>query len=858
VGWLDSRSRDPLGLALVGSAAAIGLIAGGMGAVIPEFLAVAIGWALFRLGRGEYTPLRLFGAALAVRNCALVLVPMLGGGRYSPIFPDEADYVKLSLEAANSIFGLDYQVPTQIASMAGPDGLRRFTDDGFGYLMSPLAAVSGPSHTLPAIRATAAIWGALAVCAAWWAGSKLVGTRAGRRGAFLYAIFPTSIFWSAVALKESLAATLLLTGLGMTVMLTSKRGSLRWLMWASSLWVIWFLLLSIREHLVFVAGSLAIPAVALLSWTASRRNGVGRVVRSASAAMLAFVVASTALWAAGYGVLGKDVLKSLDPAFLGERSEMESRGGATIAPASPTSTAAPSDDTRPKVGRRSTVMRLAARLPETAFSLALRPYPWESPQGSLARFAGSARFFLIPSQLAWYAALLAGTLGGWRFVRRHPSHAFLPYGFALVLFFFYGITQANLGTAFRLREIFVPIVLLVAAVPRRLHVPLPEPSLGLVVPTAGPGGTEAHAFEISRRLKKVGRKTSLVVLSGPPPDGEGQRTSISRDDNDDFCCFAGRRSRYDLGLPLRLARILDSTECYSTYLFAGNFWGGLAARISGAALMSNIRTTHPRSPIQRMLEPLVVGELVVCNSEAVASAARRRGIPPRRIRVSRNGIDVDAVGREVRRDRKTVLAEIGIQADGFVACLPARFDSLKDQLTAVEAFRLSSLADRRDAWLVMAGSADLPQERSYKAKVATAAAGVEGIVILDYSQSIYELMSASDVVILSSIHEGLPNVLLEAGALAKPAIATAVGGSTEVVVDGETGLVVPPCDPAALAAALEQMASDPTKRQRLGGAARRRIESLFGIDAEVERFLQLSAECVKAASEADRPDTPRD
>lgn len=848
----DRPVGDPLGVTALGVAIALGLLAGGFSATIPAVLAAIAGWVFYRFGAGEHTVLRLFGAALTSRNAALLFLPLLAGGKNSPVFPDEASFTKLSLEAGYLIFGRKYDLPAHIAAVAGPDGLRRFADDGFAYLLSPLAALYGPQETLPAIRSASALAGALGVCALWWAGSKIAGRKAARRAAAVYAFFPTSIFWSSMALKESLASLLVVLGLGMVAGLSADlRKFARPARWAY-LWVVWFLLLSIREHLVFVGAAMAIPAAAFLAWPSPPRRISVRLATSTSAAVIVALVASTALWTSGYGVLGKNVVASLDPAFLEQRVEMETRGGATIAPATPAPTAPPEDGRPPGDGPGSRLSRLARRLPETAVSVAFRPYPWEIPQGSLSRFAAPARLFIFPSQLAWYAALFVGILGGARLARRHLRQAFLLFGFPLALFFFYGLTQANLGTAFRLREVFVPIVLLAAAVPRRRRLPASEPSVAFVLPTLGPGGTESHVQELSSRIRAAGREVSLAVLSDPPEGAEHEHLlgeGVAR------ACFAGRRSRYDLALPLRLARIIGTPDCYSTYLFAGNFWGGLASRISGAALVSNIRTTHPRTLIQRMLEPLVAGELAVCNSESVAAAARRRGIPPRRIRVLKNGLDVEAVRRSVRRNRDVVLERIGIPPDAFVACLPARFDLLKDQITAVEAFRLSSLAARPDAFLVLVGSAELPGEREYKQRVEAAADGLRGIVMLDFYRPLPELMAASDVVLLSSLHEGLPNVLLEAGALRKPAIATAVGGSQEVISDRITGVLVPPRNPAALAGALDELAADEALRRRMGEAAGERIESEFSIDTEIEGFLRLTAECIAEATRQDRPDT---
>ena len=97
---------------------------------------------------------------------------------------------------------------------------------------------------------------------------------------------------------------------------------------------------------------------------------------------------------------------------------------------------------------------------------------------------------------------------------------------------------------------------------------------------------------------------------------------------------------------------------------------------------------------------------------------------------------------------------------------------------------------------------------------------------------------------LPSWTEGLPLVVLEAMAHGKPVVATPVGGTPELVTDGETGLLVPPRDPQALAAALQRLLEDAELSRRLGEAGRRRVEERFSLDAMNRRVLQIYDEVV--------------
>jgi glycosyltransferase involved in cell wall biosynthesis len=113
------------------------------------------------------------------------------------------------------------------------------------------------------------------------------------------------------------------------------------------------------------------------------------------------------------------------------------------------------------------------------------------------------------------------------------------------------------------------------------------------------------------------------------------------------------------------------------------------------------------------------------------------------------------------------------------------------------------------------------------------------VELLGTRRDVAELLAASDVFVLSSRSEGLPMSILEAMAAGLPVVASAVGGVPELVVDGETGLLVPPGDPAALASALSRLVADPDLRRRLGAAGRERAEKRFSLHRFREEHVQL-------------------
>lgn len=111
-------------------------------------------------------------------------------------------------------------------------------------------------------------------------------------------------------------------------------------------------------------------------------------------------------------------------------------------------------------------------------------------------------------------------------------------------------------------------------------------------------------------------------------------------------------------------------------------------------------------------------------------------------------------------------------------------------------------------------------------------------IFTGYRSDVRQLIPAFDVYANSSTHEGVSLTILEAMAANLPVIATAVGGTPEVVIDGETGFLTPARSPMRLAAAIEKLARAPELRRQMGDAARFRVRAHFSVDTMVTSYLQ--------------------
>jgi glycosyltransferase involved in cell wall biosynthesis len=155
----------------------------------------------------------------------------------------------------------------------------------------------------------------------------------------------------------------------------------------------------------------------------------------------------------------------------------------------------------------------------------------------------------------------------------------------------------------------------------------------------------------------------------------------------------------------------------------------------------------------------------------------------------------------------------------------ARLDEVKGHRFLLEAARLVP-----EATFVLAGEG--PERAALEAQ-ALGLGVADHVCFMGHQADVPSLLASCDVVVLPSLAESSSLTLLEAMAARKPVIATRVGGIPEIVEDGQTGLLVPPSDPPALAAAIRSLLVDPDRAERLASAGRARVQRDFTLEAMV-------------------------
>ena len=212
-------------------------------------------------------------------------------------------------------------------------------------------------------------------------------------------------------------------------------------------------------------------------------------------------------------------------------------------------------------------------------------------------------------------------------------------------------------------------------------------------------------------------------------------------------------------------------------------------------------------------------------------------VPAHKIRYIPNGVDIEHF-RLDPKVRRRLREELRLDT-AFVWLAVGRFAPSKDYPNMLQAFAIV-LNKRPEAVLLISGDGPL---RPSVEKLAEELHISAHIKFLGIRRDIPNLMNAADAYVMSSVWEGMPNVLLEAHACGLPVVATNVSGNREVVLDGLTGFLVPPKDPEALAQAMLRLMDLPKEeRQRMGKIARQHIEANFNLDRVVDRWETLYQE----------------
>lgn len=354
-----------------------------------------------------------------------------------------------------------------------------------------------------------------------------------------------------------------------------------------------------------------------------------------------------------------------------------------------------------------------------------------------------------------------------------------------------------------------------------------------ILATLKRAGAETMAVSLACRLDTKRFETGVISLFDAFPGGLEPELAAAGIP----VWHLGKRKGLDLRMIPRLRHVIH--EFAPTVIHTHSYV--LRYSLPASLAMRNtvmVHTVHNLAPKEtdafgRLLHRLVLGRHVAAVAVGVEVERSFRELYGRQPEATiRNGIEPAALRRPDARRRWR--SECGFNDKDFLVASVGRLDPQKNPLGLIDAFALA-LGSHPHAHLLMAGGGSLRDACERRA----AELGVTSRVHLPGVQSgIADILAASDVFALASHWEGTPLAVMEAMAAGLPVAATAVGGVTELVSDGETGLLAAAGDMAALAGALSRLASDADLRNAMGNSARRAAES-FGVDAMVAGYAAL-------------------
>lgn len=368
---------------------------------------------------------------------------------------------------------------------------------------------------------------------------------------------------------------------------------------------------------------------------------------------------------------------------------------------------------------------------------------------------------------------------------------------------------------------------------------------------------------VIHRLQVGGLENGLVNLINHTPEGRFRHVVICMTDytafrkrlRDDVACYAlHKKAGKDIGVYFRLWRLL--TKLRPTLLHTRNIGtlecvvpavlSGVRFRVHGEH-GRDIQDIHGKNRkynlLRRLLSPWL-SVFIALSKDLQDWLVDVVGIPPRKVRQLYNGVDTRTFFPPSDGRGKLPVDNFSTP-DAIIIGTVGRMQGEKDSLNLVKAFLL--LADkpgvpRESLRLVMIGDGPL---REQAIRMLGEAGFSDQVWLPGDRHDVPECLRALDIFVLPSLGEGISNTILEAMASGRPVVATRVGGNPELVVEHETGLLVPPADAEALASALESYIRDASLARQHGAAGRRRAEQHFSLQAMVEGYLGIYDQVMK-------------
>lgn len=368
-----------------------------------------------------------------------------------------------------------------------------------------------------------------------------------------------------------------------------------------------------------------------------------------------------------------------------------------------------------------------------------------------------------------------------------------------------------------------------------------------VITTLDVGGAEMHILSQVKGQVARGHQVRVAYLKGQGTLAEDFRAAGAEWVG---CVSSG------LGAPFALWKHLRWCDLVHSHLLKADMLTAVVATLAGRRRRLVAGKHNDEQVLKKPLVSFVHGILgnlpvrTIVLSDHVGRFVERYGrVAAKRIERVYYGIDpspFEAAAAKSESNKLELRASLGFEADDLVFICVARFAPQKAHEVLLQGFARASKDAPNLRLLLVGGDPFGDGVEKAKAEAKRLELG-ERVVFAGIRRDVPDLLAASDVFVMSSLWEGLGLVFLEAMATGIPVLATRVSAVPEVVVDGETGVLVHAGDAEDLARGFGELANDPNAIQRLADQGRRRVAEVFGLDRMVDETLAIYERVVREA-----------
>lgn len=358
------------------------------------------------------------------------------------------------------------------------------------------------------------------------------------------------------------------------------------------------------------------------------------------------------------------------------------------------------------------------------------------------------------------------------------------------------------------------------------------------------GGAEMALYRLVSTLDHKFFQQSVISLTHDQPVGDLIRSAGIPVESLGLCpSFPDPRGIFRLKQKITVF----NPDIVQTWMYHADFLGGIAAKLAGSyPVVWNIRHTITDKGSLKTSTYLIASAnallsrslptKIICNANAGKQTHVAMGFDESKILVIENGFDLSRFMPD-KTSREDVRNELGLPGDGYLIGMAARYNPQKDHVNFIRAASLLR-QKRQDVDFLLWGN-NVDDSNPELAELIHSLNLQNHVLVLGLRMDGQRLFSALDIATLSSAYgEAFPQVIGEAMACGVPCVVTDVGDSARIVEN--TGRVIPPRDPQALANAWNELLSMPeAERISLGLSARERIKDLFSLENTTRKYSQI-------------------